>query len=167
MRRQLAWLLVSVLLLEACASGAPPPPATSTDAMGLAAVHHALEDQPATIELASGEIVRDAEGMVMTPESTSWRGDGDRERTVPTTQICKVTRQIRKRAGKGFAWGLLAGAPVAVVSANSSRDPLARLTLFLFTEALCGFLGMFVGAGLKKPPDRVVYTAAGSCRTAR
>ena len=164
MRRQLAWLLVPVLLLEACASGVPPSPVTAADSSSLAVVNHALEDQPAMIELASGEILREVEGTVMSAESTSWRGDGDRERTVPTAQVCKVTRQIRKRAGKGFAWGLLACAPVALADSHSRSDPLDGLGRLLLDEALCGFLGMFVAAGLKQPPDRVVYAAPGSCR---
>jgi hypothetical protein len=162
MRRQVAWLLVPVILLEACASGVPPSPVTAADSASLAVVNHALEDQPATIVLASGEVVRDVEGTVMTPESTSWRGDGDHERTVPTAQVCKVSRQIRKRAGKGFAWGLLAGAPVALAYSHSQDLPLDRLSYFLAAELICGFLGMFIDAGLKQPPDRVVYT--GSCR---
>ena len=162
MRRQVAWLLVPVLLLEACASGVPPVPVTAADSSSLAVVNHALEDQPATIVLASGEVVRDVEGTMMTPESTSWRGDGDRERTVPTFQVCKVSREIRKRAGKGFAWGLLGGVPVALAYAHSTDFPLDSLFYFLAAELACGFLGMLVGAGLKQPPDRVVYT--GSCR---
>src|SRR5436309_11219064 len=112
-RGSVAWLLPPAVLLQACASSVPPAPVTSLDPANLAVAHRALEEQPATLVLASGEIVQDVEDVVLSAESTSWR-EGDRRREVPTSQVCKVIRQVRFRAGKGYAWGTLACAPVAL-----------------------------------------------------
>jgi len=161
-RRLIAWLLPMTILLEACASGVPPAPVTSLDPTSLAVLQRTLEDQPAALVLASGEVVHSAEGVVMTAETTSWR-EGERSRSVPTSEICKVLREVRFRGGKGYAWGLLACAPVAHVIANSTKDPLEALGEILLIEGLCPLIGVFVAAVLKEPPDRVVYAAAESC----
>ena len=169
MRRLVALLLPPVILAQACASGGPPLPATSLDPAPLAAVNRAIEDQPVKIQLASGEVVDDVEGVVMTAESTSWLVNHGRIRTVPTAEVCTVIRQVRFRAGKGYAWGLLACAPIAYGVANGSRDqdPLRGLGALLLTEMLCPFAGMLIAAGFKQPPDLVVYSAPGSCGPAR
>lgn len=163
MRKLVASLLPAVILTQACASGVPPVPVTSLDPAPLAVVNRAIESQPVMLQLASGEVIREAEGVVMTAESTSWQGGGDHVRTVPTAQVCKVIRQVRYRAGKGYAWGLLACAPVAYGLSHGKSDPLEGLAILFFSEALCGFAGMLVSAGFKQPPDRVVYSAPGSC----
>jgi len=168
MRKPVALLLPLVILFQACASSVPPSPVTSLDPLPLATVNRAIEDQPVALHLASGEVLREVEGVVMTAESTSWLGGGDRVRTVPTTEVCKVVRQVRHRAGKGYVWGLLACAPfaVAVSRDHSDFDPLEVLNAAAF-DALCAFAGMLIGAGFKQPPDRVVYVAPGSCGPAR
>lgn len=163
MRKLAALLLSTALLTQACASApSPSPPHPPT----LAEVNHAVEDEPVTVELRSGEVVREVEGLVMTAESTTWF-DGDRARTVPTEEVCRVIRLIRHRAGKGYAWGLLGCAPLALAAGRSPRDPLAALGNLLLTEGLCPFIGMFIAAAAKEPPDRVVYTAPGSCGPVR
>jgi|tagenome__1003787_1003787.scaffolds.fasta_scaffold20697758_2 hypothetical protein len=170
MRKLVALLLPPVIFAQACASSAPRGPVTSLDALSLAAINREVEDQPVAIRLASGEVVKEAEGLTMTAETTSWRGGHDRGRAVPTTEVCQVVRQVRHRAGKGYAWGLLACAPIAIAAGRDSRndgDLLAGLGALLVTEAFCPFIGMFIGAGLKQPPDRVVYTAPGGCGTAK
>ncbi|HYX25320.1 MAG TPA: hypothetical protein VFC23_14285 [Thermoanaerobaculia bacterium] len=169
MRRLAALVLPPLILAQACASGGPPLPATSVDPAPLAAVNRAIEDQPVKIRLASGEVVEEAEGVVMTAESTSWLVNHGRVRTLPTAEVCQVIRQVRFRAGKGYAWGLLACAPIAYGVANGyqSRDPLGGVASLLFTEMLCPLAGMLIAAGLKQPPDRVVYSAPGSCGPAR
>jgi hypothetical protein len=141
---------------------------TSLDPAPLAAVNRAIAGEPVALQLASGEVVQEAEGVVMTAESTSWLGDHDRVRTVPTAEVCKVIRQIRHRAGKGYAWGLLACVPAAVVvsRANENDRPGSFFNAIL-TEVICGFAGMLVAAGFKQPRDHVVYTAPGSCGSAR
>lgn len=164
-RRLAAWLLLPAILLEACAS-VPRAPVTSLDPASLGVLHRALEDQPATLVLGSGEVVRDAEDVVMNAETTSWR-EGEHQRSVPSSQVCKVVRQVRFRAGKGYAWGLLACAPFAWAAADAQKDPLAGLGALLLTEGLCPLIGLLVGAVLKEPPDRVVYAAAESCGPAR
>ena len=108
-RRLAAWLLSPAILLEACASGVPPTPVTALDPASLAVLHRALEDQPASLVLAGGEVVREAEDVVMNAETTSWR-EGEHQRSVPTSQVCKVLRQVRFRLTKarpldGFASG--------------------------------------------------------------
>src|SRR5436309_2294569 len=167
MRRLFALLLPPVILAQACASGGPPLPATSLDPAPLAAVNRAIEDQPVKIQLASGEVVDDVEGVVMTAESTSWLVNHGRVRTVPTAEVCQVIRQVRFRAGKGYAWGLLACAPIAYGAAHGNKDPLAGIGTLLFTEMICPFAGMLIAAGFKQPPDLVVYSAPGSCGPAR
>jgi hypothetical protein len=122
-----------------------------------------IEGQPVALRLASGEVVKEAENVTMTAETTSWRGDHDRQRIVPTKEVCEVILQVRFRAGKGYAWGLLACAPLAYAAGNANKDPLAGLAALLLTEALCPFIGMGIVAGLKQPADRLVYSAPGSC----
>jgi hypothetical protein len=164
MRKLAALLLSTAILAQACASA--PPPGSPQIPPALAAVNQAVEDQPVTLELASGEVVREVEGLVMTADATSWF-DGEHARTVPTAEVCKVIRQIRHRAGKGYAWGLLGCAPLAIAIGKSTDDPLAGLGRLVISEGLCAFFGMFVAAALKQPPDRVVYTAPGACGPAR
>jgi hypothetical protein len=166
MRRLVALLLPGVILFQACASSGPPLPMTSLDPVPLAAVNRAIEGEPVQLQLANGEVIREAEDVEMTAESTSWTKD-DHKRTVPTAEVCKVIRQIRHRAGKGYAWGLVACAPGALASGSGTKDPLAALGNLLIFEGLCPFIGMFVFAALKQPPDRVVYSAPGSCGPAR
>ncbi|HZF07382.1 MAG TPA: hypothetical protein VFE33_01195 [Thermoanaerobaculia bacterium] len=160
MRKLMALVLAPALLAQACASALPPgspgiPP-------NLASVNHVVEDQPVTVELRSGEVAREVEGLVMTADSTAWF-DGDHARSVPTAEVCKVTLQIRHRAGKGYAWGLLGCAPVALVASHSEADPLDSLGRLLITEAVCALFGILVFSGMRVPPDRVVYTAPNAC----
>jgi hypothetical protein len=83
---------------------------------------------------------------------------------VPTAEVLKVSREMRFRAGKGFLWGMVAALPAsAVVGANqgstaffgSSAKPIA----FLMADVAGGLIGLVVVAGLKLPPDLVVYVA--------
>lgn len=165
MRRLVALLLPPVILAQACASGVPRAPLTSLDAVSLATVNRVIEGQPVALRLASGEVVKEVEDVTLTAETTSWRGDHDRQRIVPTKDVCEVVLQVRFRAGKGYAWGLLACAPIAYAAANQAdhRDPLESVGILLVTELFCPFLGMGIAAGLKQPPDRVVYSAPGRC----
>jgi hypothetical protein len=163
MRRLIALLLPPAILVQACAGGAPAPPVTSLDAVTLSTVNRAIEGQPVALQLASGEVVREVEGAVMTAESTSWLGDGDRVRSVPTSEVCKVIRQVRHRAGKGYAWGLVACLPVAAVAAGSKNGDIGSALEPVIAEALCALLGMVAAAGLKLPRDRVVYSAPRGC----
>jgi hypothetical protein len=168
MRKLVALLLPPVIFAQGCASGVPRAPLTSLDAVSLATVNRVIEGQPVSLRLASGEVVKEAEDVTLTAETTSWRGDHDRQRSVPTAGVCKVILQVRFRAGKGYAWGLLGCAPVAVLAARSNHgsDPLEGLGTLLITEILCPFAGMLIAAGFKQPPDRVVYSAPGSCDAA-
>jgi hypothetical protein len=166
MRKLVALLLPPVIFAQGCASGVPRAPLTSLDAVSLATVNRAIEGQPVSLRLASGEVVKEAEGVTMTAETTSWRGDNDRQRMVPTADVCQVILQVRFRAGKGYAWGLLACAPVAYAVGDANKDPLDGLFALLLTEALCPLIGIAVSAGLKQPPDRVVYSAPGPCGVA-
>ncbi|HSS51959.1 MAG TPA: hypothetical protein VLX28_23710 [Thermoanaerobaculia bacterium] len=166
MRKLVALLLPPVIFAQGCASGVPRAPVTSLDAVGLATVNRVIEGQPVALRLASGEVVKEAEEVTLTAETTSWRGDHDRQRTVPTKEVCEVILQIRFRAGKGYAWGLLGCAPLAYAAGNANKDPLAGLAALLLTEGLCPFIGMGIAAGLKQPADRLVYSAPGSCAAA-
>jgi hypothetical protein len=166
MRKLVALLLPPVILAQACASGVPRVPLTSLDAVALATVNRAVEGQPVSLRLASGEVVKEAEEVTMTTETTSWRGDDDRRRIVPTKEVCEVTLQVRFRAGKGYAWGLLACAPLAIAADQANRDPLAGLVTLLLVEGICPLFGMGIALGFKEPPDRVVYSAQGSCGAA-
>lgn len=166
MRKLVALLLPPVILAQACASGVPRTPLTSLDAAGLATVNRVIEGQPVALRLASGEVVKEAEDVTLTAETTSWRGDRDRQRSVPTSEVCQVTLQVRFRAGKGYAWGLLGCAPLAYAAGNANRDPLAGLFALLLVEGVCPFFGLGIAAGLKEPPDRVVYSAPGRCGAA-
>jgi len=167
MRKLVALLLPPVIFVQGCASGVPRAPVTTLDAVTLSTVNRAIAGQPVALQLASGEVVKEAEDVTLTAETTSWRGDHDRQRIVPTAEICKVTLQVRFRAGKGYAWGLLACAPIAYAAGNSERDPLEGLGVLLATELVCPFVGMIIGAGLKQPPDRVVYSAPAICGAAK
>ncbi|HEV7519207.1 MAG TPA: hypothetical protein VGR07_23200, partial [Thermoanaerobaculia bacterium] len=80
-----------------------------------------------------------------------------------TSQVCKVIHQIRFRAGKGYAWGALACAPVALAISRSQSDVIGALGSFILIQGLCPLVGIFIASGLKEPPDPVVYSAPGSC----
>lgn len=160
MRKLAALLLSTAVLAQACASA--PPPSSPQSPPPLAAVNQAAEGQPVTVELRSGEIVKSVEGFVMTVDSTVWF-DGEHARSVPTAEICKVTRQISHRAGKGYAWGLLGCAPVALLAGQNEHDPFAGLGRLLATEAVCALAGILVFSGMHLPPDRVIYTAPTPC----
>ena len=162
MRRELALVLLPLMMAQGCASGGSAPPVTGGPP-DLAAVNLALADEPATVELASGETVRDVEEVKMTGESTSWR-DGDRVRTVPTAEVSRVTEQPRRRFAGGLGWGFLAGLPVAWLVA--AQQPMGRSTsifsddqgtAFVLAEAACGVAGMLITGRLRQP--RVVYLA--------
>jgi hypothetical protein len=165
MRKTIALLLTPALFAQACAS-APPASAPQTPPT-LEAINQMIEGQPVRLRLRSGEVVREAEEVVLTEDTTSWQ-EGGRRRSVPTADVCEVDRQIRHRAGKGYAWGLLGCAPVAIAISHSDRSevPLGQVASLLLSEGICAFIGMFIAAGLKEPPDRVVYTAPGDCAPA-
>src|ERR1700681_3907690 len=99
MRKLVALLLPPVIFAQGCASGVPRTPLTSLDAVNLATVNRVIEGQPVSLHLASGEVVKEAEGVTLTAETTSWRGDHDRQRMVPTADVCQVILQVRFRAG--------------------------------------------------------------------
>jgi hypothetical protein len=155
---------VPALLTSGCASGGPPRARTG-ETPALDEANRALEGQPATVELRSGEVARDVEGVVMTAETTSSR-DGDRGRTVPTAEVARVTREVRFRVGKGLGWGLIVGVPLgfAIGSGASKRAEgifafSDRDATIVITDLACGLLGMVVAGILKLPPDRVAYVA--------
>jgi hypothetical protein len=161
-RRGIAWLLLlSPILVQGCASGGLPR--TSGGEPGGAdrfeAVNRALEEQPAIVELASGETVHDVEEVKMTAESTSWR-DGDRVRTVPTSEVRRIVRQVRFRAGKGLGWGAAGGAVAGYFIAAHQRDTSNQVLGFIAITVASGLAGMFVTGVMRQPPDQVVYTAA-------
>jgi hypothetical protein len=98
-----------------------------------------------------------------TAAATSWRSD-EQERTVPTADVLKVTREMRFRAGKGILWGLVAGLPIsAAVTANQHNNNFfgssPRPIVFFLTDVACGLAGLVAVAGLKLPLDLVVYVA--------
>ena len=165
MRRWMAMLLLPALATQGCASGGLPRtgggPAGTAGAADFEAVNRALADQPAIVELRSGETVHDVEEVKMTPESTSWR-DGDRVRTVPTAEVRRVVRQIRFRAGKGFGWGAAGGAVVGYFVAAHQRNVDNQVLGFLVFDLASGLAGMFVTTIMRQPPDQVVYVAPGA-----
>jgi len=156
----MAIVLASGLVIQGCASGGLPR--TSGGEPGgadrFAAVNRALEEQPAIIELKSGETVRDVEEVKMTAESTSWRY-GDRVRTVPTSEVRRVIRQVRFRAGKGLGWGAAGGAVAGYFIAAHQRDSTNQVLGFIVITVASGLAGMFVTGVMRQPPDQVVYTA--------
>jgi hypothetical protein len=161
------WLLVAIWV-QGCASGGGSRPADPATASGssMEAANRLLEGQEATIELRGGEVVEDAESVAMTPEITSWRADGS-ERKVATTEVVRVTRQAQSRARKGFLWGLLGGAPVALAVASSytpGRDnwSLSKPLVFGLIDVAGGLAGMLIALGSRLPRDRVVYAAGGA-----
>jgi hypothetical protein len=162
MRPWMAMLLLPALAAQSCASGGLPRtgggPTGTAGAADFEAVNRTLAEQPAIVELRSGETVHDVEDVKMTAESTSWR-DGDRVRTVPTAEVRRVVRQIRFRAGKGFGWGAAGGAVAGFFIAAHQRDSLNQVAGFLVIDLASGLAGMFVTTIMRQPPDQVVYVA--------
>lgn len=165
MRRWMAMLLLPALATQGCASGGLPRtgggPAGTAGAADFEAVNRTLEEQPAIVELRSGERVHDVEDVKMTAESTSWR-DGDRVRTVPTADVRRVVRQLRFRAGKGFGWGAAGGAVVGYFIAAHQHDSENQVLGFILFDLASGLAGMFVTTIMRQPPDQVVYVAPGA-----
>jgi hypothetical protein len=165
MRRWMAMLLLPALATLGCASsglprtgGGPDGAAGAAGAADFEAVNRTLVDQPAIVELRSGERVHDVEDVKMSAESTSWR-DGDRVRTVPTAEVRRVVRQLRFRAGKGFGWGAAGGAVVGYFVAAHQRNADNQVLGFLVFDLASGLAGMFVTTVMRQPPDQVVYVA--------
>ncbi|HXO40368.1 MAG TPA: hypothetical protein VN999_02895 [Thermoanaerobaculia bacterium] len=165
MRRWMAMLLLPALATQGCASGGLPRtgggPTATAGAADFEAVNRTLEEQPAIVELRSGESVHDVEDVKMTAESTSWH-DGDRVRTVPTAEVRRVVRQLRFRAGKGFGWGAAGGAVVGYFVAAHQRNADNQVLGFLIFDLASGLAGMFVTTVMRQPPDQVVYVAPGA-----
>jgi hypothetical protein len=169
MRREMALMLLPLVMAQGCASGglARQPLATGGGPADFDAVNHSLADQLATVELKSGQKAKDVEDVRMTADSTSWR-DGDQVRTVPTAEVSRVTREVRRRLWSGFGWGVLAGLPVGFLVASTQKSPSGYLnfasdqqvTTFVLVDLACGLAGMAISGALRQP--RVVYAAAGA-----
>jgi hypothetical protein len=165
MRREIALMLLPLWAAQGCASGGLAPRAGSPGGGGpadLVAVNNALADHPAIVELRGGEKVEDVEDVRMTAESTSWR-DGDQVRTVPTAEVSRVTRQVRRRGWSGLGWGILAGLPVGWLVASTQHGEgtfisKQQATTFVLTDVACGLVGMIIDGSRRH--DQVVYAAA-------
>ena len=169
MRREVALILLSLVTVQGCATGrmARQPLATGGGPPDFEAINRALSDQPATVELKTGEQAKDVENVRMTAESTSWLAD-DRERTVATAEVSSVTRQVRRRLWSGFGWGALAGLPVAYLVANQQSKSTcsgiscsgvsdSQVVAFVLTDLACGMAGMVISGAFRQP--QVVYLA--------
>src|SRR5258708_23706739 len=104
------------VLAQGCASApasnpstATAPPATSrakaTDPARLPAINDDLAGEPATVELAGGEVVQQARSVRLGTEVTSWQESSGRERTVPTAEVRRVLREQKRLIGRGFGYG--------------------------------------------------------------
>jgi hypothetical protein len=170
MRRELALMLLPLLVAQGCASGglARQPMVTGGGTADFEAVNRSLADQLATVELKGGQKAKDVEDVRMTAESTSWR-DGDQVRTVPTADVSRVTREVRRRLWSGLGWGVLAGIPVGLLVASGQKNTSGgfyyiasdqQVTAFVLVDLACGLAGMAISGALRQP--RVVYVAAGA-----
>jgi hypothetical protein len=169
MRREMALMLLPLMAAQGCASGglSRQPMATGGGPADFEAVNRSLADQLATVELKSGQKAKDVEDVRMTAESTSWR-DGDQVRTVPTAEVSRVTREVRRRLWSGLGWGILAGIPVGLLVASGQKNPGGefsiasdqQVTTFVLVDLACGLAGMAISGALRQP--RVVYAAAGA-----
>ena len=120
MRSLISLILLPAVLAQGCATTAAsnptPAPATSagtvpraTDPGKLQEITDDLAGEPATIELASGEVVQKAQSIRLGTEVTSWHDASGRERTVPTAEVRRVLREQRRLIGRGFGYGAAAG----------------------------------------------------------
>lgn len=133
MKALVALVLLPAVLAQGCASAVTTNPSTGpstgaapsasrsqpTDPAKLQAITDDLEGLPATIELASGEVVQKAQSVRLGTEVTSWRESSGRERTVPTAEVRRVLREQRRLIGRGFGYGAAAAfLPAALVVGN-------------------------------------------------
>src|SRR5260370_15936846 len=121
MRNLVVLVLLPAVLAQGCASApasnpstATAPPATSrakaTDPARFPAINDDLAGEPATVELASGEVVQQARSVRLGTEVTSWQESSGRERTVPTAEVRRglraqqppIRRGVRRRAARGL-----------------------------------------------------------------
>jgi hypothetical protein len=180
MRNLVVLVLLPAVLAQGCASAAtsnPPTgaatPATSrtaaTDPAKFPAINDDLAGEPATVELASGEVVQQARSVRLGTEVTSWQEPSGRERTVPTAEVRRVLREQKRLIGRGFGYGAAAAfLPAALVAGNY------KSTGFLsgaggFYEGLLivvggGLVGMVVAAVSRHPV--VVYQGPPASRAA-
>ena len=182
MRALVALVLLPAVLAQGCASAVTTNPSTGaapsasrprpTDPAKLQSINDDLEGLPATIELASGEVVQKAQSVRLGTEVTTWHESSGRERTVPTAEVRRVLREQKHLIGRGFGYGAAAAALPAylVASAASNRSGLfSGIDAFgegLLTVVGGGLVGMLVAAVNRHPV--VVYqgppapSAAGS-----
>ena len=171
MRNLVVLVLLPAVLAQGCASApasnpstATAPPATSrakaTDPARFPAINDDLAGEPATVELASGEVVQQARSVRLGTEVTSWQESSGRERTVPTAEVRRVLREQKRLIGRGFGYGAaVAFLPAAlVVSSNKNSGFLSGAGAFyegLLIVVGGGLVGMVVAAVSRHPV--VVY----------
>jgi len=178
MRSLIVLILLPAVLAQACATAATPEAASAPASAAVTGASRApdpgklqeitedLVGEPATIELASGEVVQKALSVRLGTEVTSWRDASGRERTVPTAEVRRVLREQRRLIGRGFGYGAAAGVLPGYLVAQSQchRDcsfaPFASegaYVGFFLTIIAGGVIGMAVAAANRHPV--VVYAA--------
>src|SRR5262245_56579292 len=128
MRHLIVPVLLPAVLLQGCTSATTVHPSTASAQRSGAparvdfqAIDDELGSDPATVELASGEVVK-ARSVVLGPETTSWRDAAGRERTVPTAEVRRVLQEQRHMAGKGFGYGAAATVVPAYLVAQHNQQ---------------------------------------------
>ena len=178
MRSLIVLILLPAVLVQGCATAATPNaasapasaavtgPSRAPDAGKLQDITDDLAGEPATIELAGGEVVQQALAVRLGTEVTSWHDASGRERTVPTAEVRRVLREQRHLIGRGFGYGTAAGVFPAYAVAQSQCHHGCSSALFASETAFVGFflvilaggvIGMVVAAANRHPV--VVYAA--------
>lgn len=174
MRYVIALVLIPAVLAQGCATTATPrpgsPPARSAgqsranDPARLQEISEDLAGEPATIELASGEVVQKAQSVRIGSEVTSWYDATGHERSVPTAEVRRVLQEQRHLIGRGFGYGAAIGVAPGILVFESYQNcksncgiwsGQAGLLAGLLIVIAGGLVGMLVAAGNRHPV--VVY----------
>jgi hypothetical protein len=174
MRNLIVLVLLPAVLAQGCATAATPHPASSTppataaggaivaDPAKLSEINDELAGEPATIELAGGEVVRQAQSVRLGSEVTSWHDSSGRERTVPTAEVRRVLSEER-HLGRGFGYGAAAAVLPGYLVFNSGNcrtcsgySAEGAFVAGVLVVVAGGLIGMVVATAKRHPV--VVYT---------
>jgi hypothetical protein len=161
MRYVIALVLIPAVLAQGCATTATSSHASSqragasagqgraADPARLQEISDDLAGEPATIELASGEVVQKAQSVRIGSEVTSWYDATGRERSVPTAEVRRVLQEQRHLIGRGFGYGAAIGVlPGFLVAQNGQSCGKGGCGIWSGADAYAAGLLIVIGSGL-------------------
>jgi hypothetical protein len=156
------FVAIGCLLVSLAAATASAAKDRAPDGLTLDAVNHALAGRRADITLSTGATVARASNVVVSPQSVSWRADGQPV-DVPVAQVARITTRPKSRflrsLGLGAGIGAFGGALIGASDASGDNQ-WGRLETGVSAAAgtLTGALvGAVIGGMRGRLPAAVVF----------